>query len=244
MDISKEQKIIDILLTPIKCTEKSHGTPKICLRNAIIESTQTYYSTYLDEDMSDFSIGFYEILYRELLGEKQILNASGMLNDCCFAGDTMNSFHSIANITPGAGKSKNTRTMPYCWPEELHEYKENYHCLANFWLIPTCIGRMSKKLNYYDSMDMFLERIIANYQSVFKQHTSYYNQIGNPQSFFETHFIASYSVNEKISYCEENAFKLIEQATKRMQQRAVDLAKSKYANDLWDYFNELGLTDN
>lgn len=153
-----KDELVKILLTPIVCTERSKGIPQIRRNDSIIESTQTY-DGILDPDMSDFTTGFYEIIYKKIINENHIVDNSGIIKDCCFAGDTMNSFNSIANITPGAGKSKNLRTPIDQWPCELKNYHRIYHSLANFWILPMCIGRRSMKLNRYDSMDIFLKKV-------------------------------------------------------------------------------------
>jgi hypothetical protein len=106
-------------------------------------SGQKYYSS-ADADMSDFAIGFYEIIYKEILKGKPILGQKGSLRNSEFAGDTMNSFNTIANCTPGAGKSSRLRTEKEEWPEYLRVYHSQYHCLANFWILPMDIGRTTK----------------------------------------------------------------------------------------------------
>ncbi|MGL5087167.1 MAG: hypothetical protein ACRC68_15880 [Clostridium sp.] len=77
----------------------------------------------------------------------------------------MNSFNTIANITPGAGKSSKTRTPDKNWPEYSRNYFNRYHYLANFWILPMETGRTTKGvLNkaikpINDYMDRFLELI-------------------------------------------------------------------------------------
>lgn len=127
MDSKKREQVYNILVTPI-ISDKSIS--KIVKVDNFIRSPQKYYSSP-DEDMSDFAIGFYRIIYLEY---GDILTDHGTLKDCCFAGDTMNSFNSIANITHGTGKSKNERKH-INWEEncpKLFEYYNRYHCLANF----------------------------------------------------------------------------------------------------------------
>ena len=102
--------------------------------------------------MSDFTVGFYEIVYKDLLKCMTLLNGKGELYNAQFAGDTMNSFNTIANFTINAGKSMAKRTPLEEWPEYLKDYRIRYHCLANFWILPMDIGRTSRKLNKYDSM--------------------------------------------------------------------------------------------
>ena len=54
----KIKKVCDILLTPIICDKR---IPEIIIRDGKIISPQLYYGV-ADEDMSDFSIGFYKIM--------------------------------------------------------------------------------------------------------------------------------------------------------------------------------------
>ncbi|MBE6055192.1 MAG: hypothetical protein E7212_15075 [Clostridium sartagoforme] len=103
--MSKKEQVYNVLIMPIECTRHSSGSSEIKKEDNIIKSTQTY-NRALDPDMSDISIEFYKIIYSDI---GNILSDCGGLKDCNFAGDTMNSFHLIANITPGAGKSKKQR---------------------------------------------------------------------------------------------------------------------------------------
>ena len=102
---------------------------------------QKYASTYVDEDMSDYAVGFYEILYKNLLGNQPMLNDKGNIINWKFAGDTMNRFETTANKTPGAGKMKAKRTPESEWSDFLRIYKRSYHSFANFWILPVETGR-------------------------------------------------------------------------------------------------------
>lgn len=236
----KQAQVYKVLLCPIVCDLSIAHSPY--KKGDVICSGQTYRTRSghtADPDMSDFAVGFYKIVYKELLAE--LLDESGFLLNCCFAGDTMNSFNSIANVTPSAGKSKKSRTPESLWPNELRDYKHQYHCLANFWLIPMCIGRTSMKLNHFDSMDIFLDLLKVDYESVLKVYKDYLSKINSFDSFVTTHFLDAYIPTKQIKYCEENAYRLIEQAADRIKRRAEDLAKSKHSDELWEYFDKLGL---
>ena len=233
----KQEQVYKVLLCPI--------VSDLSVSRSLYKNGDTVYSgqTYrtksgqtADPDMSDFAVGFYKIVYKELLEE--LLDESGFLLNCSFAGDTMNSFNSIANITPGAGKSKKARTPEHLWSNELRDYKHQYHCLANFWLIPMCIGRTSMKLNHFDSMDVFLDSLKVDYATTLKTYRDYLDKINSFDSFIKTHFLDAYIPTKQIKYCEENAYRLIEQATDRIKQRAEDLAKSEYSDELWEYFDK------
>ena len=98
--MKKEDQIHEILFMPIYC-DKKHD--KISCEDNKIKTGQKYSST-ADEDMSDFAIGFYEIVYKDILNSKPLLEHNGSLCNNEYAGDTMNSFNTIANITPWSRK--------------------------------------------------------------------------------------------------------------------------------------------
>lgn len=62
----KENNVYNILLTPIKSDKNVH---KIYMKDNVIYSPQLY-KRNPNEDMSDFSVGFYKIVYKDILGEK------------------------------------------------------------------------------------------------------------------------------------------------------------------------------
>lgn len=230
-----QEDVKRILLTPISVSKNKN---EIILKNNIIETPQKYLGC-LDPDMSDFAVGFYKILYK-----LEIINGCGHLVNTCFAGDTMNSFNSIANISPGAGKSKKTRTKEENWDNLLRKYFANYHCLANFWVIPLDIGRKSKKLNYYDSMDIFLETTQKKgYLAIFGAYSDYCNWIKNIDDLSKKHFLNSYFPTNTIKYAANNINwkTLIYQAQSRVEARATEISESDFGLSLWLYFNELGL---
>lgn len=237
-----KKDVYDILMMPIKCDK---NVKTISIENNYILSGQKYRSME-DEDMSDFAVGFYEIIYDSIIEPKGILNENGKFTNSDFAGDTMNSFNSIANIEPKAGSSKKYRTSMEEWPDYLIHYYRQYHCLANFWVIPMDIGRKSAKKSKYDSMDFFLNLINDNY-SILESHKSYYGKLGSYNAFCEKHFIENYSSLDKdiLRKYKSNdssvAEELVDQAINRIKQRALAISESEYAEKLWNYFNELGV---
>lgn len=238
----KQTQVYKILLCPIVCDLNIKCNPYKNGDN--IFSGQTYKtrsSQTADPDMSDFAIGFYKIIYKEIF--TNMLDDFGFLLNCCFAGDTMNSFNSIANITPRAGKSKKHRTPKDNWPEDLQNYKTIYHCLANFWILPMCLGRTSMKLNRFDSMDIFLSILETDYDIIISKHKDYISKFSNLNNFANIHFLNAYFPLNRIKYCEQNSYKLIQQATKRIKERAKSIAQSPYSDELWDYFNSLSMFD-
>lgn len=232
----KEKAVYEILLTPIKCDKKE---TKIYLKKEdnVICSPQLYKSKE-DADMSDFSVGFYKIVYKDILGENngKILNEDGTYINKNYMGDTMHSFNSLANVILG-NKSKKERSPEEEWPKELRDYKKKYHCLANFWVIPMCHGRTSRKLNYYDSLDEYLNKVyigdIKNPDEYFKKFTPY-------ESFLEIHCIPGdkpldnpleiYKSKDKKGCINE-----IGRIYEFWDKRASEIAK-KYNSELYDYF--------
>lgn len=236
----KQEQVYKILLCPIVCDLSIKCRPY--KKGKLIFSGQTYKTQTgqtADPDMSDFAVGFYKIIYKEIF--TNMLDDFGFLLNCCFAGDTMNSFNSIANITPGAGKSKKKRTPEDIWPKELQDYKTQYHCLANFWILPMCIGRTSMKLNRYDSMDIFMYLLTANYDFILSKYKDYLSKFKSLDYFLKTHFLNAYIPINRIKYCEQNSYDLIQQAMARIKERAKYIAQSPYLNELWNYFDKLGL---
>ena len=257
MEDIKRQQVYEILLTPIVCTKYSNRNVEIEREKNVINSTQTYYPCKkfhitLDEDMSDFSVGFYEIIYKELLNGNPIINnKNDGLFDRRFAGDTMNSFETIANLIPEAGDCKKNRTPCTKWPKFLQNYKMQYHCLANFWILPIEIGRMIDKNNeickasydfgIQDYMDIFLNKLKEKQIEIFTR-----EPFNNFHDFAKVHFlIGSYVYNDTTVYKFSNGKlsgeMIIDRILDRIKLRATSIANSDFAESLWDYFNKLGL---
>lgn len=243
MDELEKKQVYKILLMPISCKKEYSNIE--CKEDKIL--TGQKYIQSADEDMSDFTIGFYEILYRDILKLSPILKENGGLLNNEFAGDTMNSFNSIVNITPGAGKTTLTRTSEENWPSYLKEYFHGYHCLANFWLIPIDFGRKSKKKNYYDSIDIFLNKVIEEYNNLSIQYKNYFENVVKFEDFFSENFVhqprETSIILENYSIKRSNSKILVENAWNDINKRAYDISKSQYADKLWEYFNELQLFD-
>lgn len=243
--MKREEQISEILLMPI-CCKKKHK--KIKKEDGIIQSGQKYYSS-ADGDMSDFAIGFYEIIYKEILESKAILKHNGYLYSRNFAGDTMNSFHTIANITPGAGKSRKERE-DICeekWPKYLRDYYSTYHCLANFWLIPMKMGRTTAgeynkaRRPISDYMDRYLQMLYSEIDFE-KRDRDYFKYFESKNDFAHKHFLIGVYIDINLnidlyskSHKKASEF-LVEKAMEKMRLRADSIAKSKYADELWDYF--------
>ena len=255
----KKQQVKKILLTPIECTTQE--SVNIFRHNGIIYSSQRY-SGALDPDMSDIAVEFYNIVYRDILEPKKILKEEGFykctLENFDFAGDTMNSFNSIADNVPGAGQSAKRRTEKNKWQEEfLQDYHSQYHCLANFWILPWRIGRKrGTKLNNYDSVDIFLNKLEEDF-NVLKEYADYFERLKTYDNFCVKHFIVgcellptdavnkmySTRLNNKPKAKEklkEDSQNLVEQAYKVIESRAESIASNNYVCDeLYEHFNEL-----
>ena len=92
-----------------------------------------------------------------------------------------------------SNKTKKERSSKEEWPNELIDYQSKYHCLANFGVIPMCHGRTSTKLNPYDSLDAYLNKIctgaIKNADEYFQNFTY--------ESFLEIHCMSWHKISEK-----------------------------------------------
>ncbi len=243
MNYKKTQDVYNILITPIKTTRYSENKAIIKKVGSVIETTQTYYpykewngnkvDIPIDPDMSDFAIGFYEILYKEFLNTP-ILDENDGFTDKEFAGDTMTSVSKLPIL------------------------KERYHCLANFWLIPMHIGRTSKSTptekmkwskmsNHHDIQD-FIDRFLLllknNFETYKKMYRGYFENIGTFERFAEFHFLRGSYLDDKYDI-REYSDKLDKTTTDTiydfMKKRAEAISESKYAEELWDYFFENGL---
>ena len=236
----KENKVYKILLTPIKCDK---SVPKIYMKDNVIYSPQLY-KRNPDEDMSDLSVGFYKIVYKDILGGNnvEILNEDGTYKNENYMGDTIHSFNSLANVILG-NRSKKERSPKEEWPKELIDYQSKYHCLANFWVIPMYHGRTSAKLNRYDSLDVYLNKV---YTGDIKNADEYFQKL-TYESFLEIHCMSWYKILD-------NPLKIYRSKDKRgcideiqhiydfWNKRASEIAK-KYSRELYDYFEVLGLID-
>lgn len=248
VDDTKRKQVYDVLLMPIEC-EKHCGFDNdrkitISKKGSCIQSTETYWPEYRDKntgepfrypftadcDMSDFACGFYEILYKEIL-QKMIVDKNGNLENKNYAGDTMTS----VNKLPGL--------------------RDKYHCLANFWLLPMEIGRTSKndwtktskKYDVQDFMDRFLSLLKGNFDEYKRLYPTYFKNkdMDTFEHFVDSHYLRGAYVDEKYNVIEfSNHIDNISTSKMlfgAMECRAKNISESKYVNELWGYFNKLGL---
>lgn len=251
MNVEKRKQVYEVLLTPIICEKNK----ELRFQNGVIISPQDYYSKP-DEDMCNFTVGFYNILYKNKIPEGVLLE-NGDFRDKEFAGDTMHTFKSVANLLMKGFYNDELNmeipSIPY-----LDYYKAHYHCLANFWIIPMRHGRTSPKKikggkETYDFSEFYLQDVQANWESLRKQDKIQYVRQGRTRTY-DNYFLKFESFVELcdthfISFTEHNApikpEDLPDMAIESIRERARKIAfdKSDIPNRLWDYFNKLGLID-
>lgn len=269
MNDKKKQDVYKILMTPIQSTRYSESKPIIKKVGSVIETTQTYWPQYIDKDtakpfkyefrpdcdMSDFACGFYEIIYKDILNDNKLVDDNGNFADKNFAGDTMNSFDTIANLVLEAG-TKKKRTPIEKWPKWLQEYSSNYHCLANFWLIPMEIGRTLKNewckgsydKNVQDYMDRFLKLYKDNSEQYKTLYPIYFKNMKSFEDFAGLHILVGSYVSENMEVKNFSNEKLdgkiiVEKIENNIMKRAKAISESKYAEELWKCFFENGLLE-
>jgi len=252
-DEKRREQVYKILLAPVnKPTYSGHvGERKVIVKwnGSHIDTTQTYWPEYKDTnqdsirypmnpdcDMSDFACGFYEIIYRDIL-PGHIVCEDGNLFDKEFAGDTMNTVKKMPSLT------------------------EKYHCLANFWLLPMQLGRMSNhelsktdpQYMIQDYMDRFLIAVqdkLEEYRRVFPRcfaemrtfedmvnvHSleGSYVELIDSEDLAEKEYVVQTFSDMPTVFKEETVWECI-------QKRARVIADSQYGEELERYFISLGL---
>lgn len=207
--MTKEEKIQEILKTPIIASTTFFEEP--CLvksdnGNQYIISGQKY-CRYSDEDMCDFTIGFYKEIYG-----KEILNDT-KLADYDFAGDTMIDYYK----------------------KDL----KNYHCLANFWILPSPIGRSCGKLNRSRlHVDLFIDKLLSNYDDYKNAYPNYFNNEFTLENFAKKHFLNGNFISEDGNTATKISNETI--ASNCISKRAMLIAYEK-TDELYNYFHELKL---
>ena len=227
----QRKQVEEILLTPIICQKRNKV---IFIDNGVIQTNQRYIRS-ADEDMSNFAVDFYNIVYGDVIPTKSILDGK-YLTDKNFAGDTINSYRSIAKLV-------DFENCDICIRKMIEEYYNFYHCLANFWVLPMKIGRqLPPKLNSYDSLDIFLEKINSEEKYNNEIGTKYYSygQEINYNNFKKIHFIQNYreEKDDGNRYKHKEVEILIKRAKKMIENRALEISNSDKAVDLYLYFCE------
>jgi hypothetical protein len=246
MNDKQRVQVYNILLTPIEFFSEKYKESNvypdyiieetnIFIDKNVIKSTQSYYPYYPDLskkrypfspdcDMSDFSCGFYEIIYKDILIGQNIVDEDGNFTNKIFAGDTMNT----GIISKHGRKSK------------LSTHKR--HCLANFWILPMWIGRdwgknphpehSKTRNNCNDYIELYLEYVKDNWDVLQKNENvgEYFLKFKNFNDFMDKHYISDNVKSEKIQ--EQIDF---------IKDRAKAISESKHTEELWEYFFENGL---
>lgn len=164
----KEKIVSEILKTPIIASTTYFKNP--CLVSDLGSSkyiiSGQMYKQCSDEDMCDFAIGYYNVIYG-----KNILENSNITK--MFAGDTM--------------------------IDHLKRALNNYHCLANFWILPMGVGRSCGKLNRSKlSVGLFLNKLAEHYEDYKEEYTDYFNEF-TKDVFSQKHYLNdSFLVDNKV----------------------------------------------
>ena len=207
----KKLAVYDVLLTPI-IVEKKSEYKRI---GNIIFSPQKYYG-YEDPDMSDLAIEFYKIMYNK----NEIINTSGKIIDINCAGDTINSFNTLANeLNPKYNNRWDNNDNLKIHIDPFQTYLRNQvHCLSNFLLIPLYDGRKSKKHNKFDSVDKYLNDIKTNWEDICAQNSKYLNNIKDFEDFCKLHHV---------HYNEDNIKKYDEKDYNYLQNKMISFIKNR-----------------
>lgn len=247
---SRQQQVYDILLMPIRSRKASTS---ISRTDGWISSSQRY--CYMeDPDMSDFAVGFYEILYgSSLLSGRRMLASDGFVSDVELAGDTMTSFNTLANTILDDPDAKH-RSPESVWPEELRVFHQRFCCLANYWVIPMRLGRSGTKLNQYDSADLFLDKVEHELPRLREEQTisyrgyqseNYFRQIQGYGDFCRIHFAErEFEPSELLPLYQsrDGCIEIVRRMTSSIEKRAVRIAETEAVSRLlWDYFSDVGL---
>lgn len=228
----QKNKTKQVLLMPIECTTQK--TKSIFRYKDRIFSSQKYTGCY-DPDMSDFAIEFYKIIYSEVL-ENEFLDKKNLEYFC---GDTMNSYKNIAKRID---------------INEAQKWENEYHCLANFWLLPKHVGHSSSYtarlglMQYSKSkrgIDDYVDEFLNNYRDKYeeyKKHFLVYTKKFPIEYIGEKHFLeGSYCIGDTIIPF-SNDLKSINDIRKKLKKRAEDIAYKK-GIELYQFFSSLNIIE-
>lgn len=235
----EELDLRTILLAPIEVDRNISGYK---YEKGKIYSGIEYKPDNPDADMSSVAVDFYELIYADLLETigGRILGNGGKPVNTNFMGDTMNSFNTIANRKgTGAGPSKDSRTPETEWEDYLKVYKEKYHCLANFWLIPMGVGRTpgsewGKMKKAKDYPDRFLGVLNGNFKKYKEMYNDYFLKIDTIKKFCEINYLddsyANIGPNDSVDIIDYSNSKnspeiVISSMINMMEKRADKIAK-------------------
>ncbi len=219
--MDKASIVEKVLLTEIQAYTRRNRETYFGLENGrpVIYTCMRYISPgskssgSLDEDVSKFSIGFYECLYdhHEILGEDRRPKSIE------FIGDTMVTLKELKEDTD----------FPY-------------HCLANFWMLPFNVGRTFGefcKARFRDEMDRFLADLKTNYDKYSKEYPEYFAELGRKfNAFVQNHYLTGSFVSTDIAQIDADAKLAKELIKKRARAIAGD---EEMASKLYDCFGDV-----
>ena len=113
------------------------------------------------------------------------------------------------------------------------------NCLANFWILPYELGRSGKKGNYYDSVDVMLNRVKNDY-NVIGKYSKYTENIDTYDEFCSMNMLGNYVIDTEIitKYQKGNSKEIIDHIIENIEERAVYIANSEIASEVMEYFKE------
>lgn len=220
----QKEEVREILLMPIiidQDLQKQIGV-RFFRKGTVLFSMQDYTAPgskkrTLDPDMSDIAVAFYEIIYRNtIMFSKENLGESFP----GYAGDTMNSFNSVA---------KNAS------PEMKQKWYFRYHCLANFWLYN--YGTQGRRESKYpgnvscnDSLDAYLS---FNNVDLNQHYLSRYKPLWSGTKD---------KIKDHINQYECQANSVINKMIECIELRADNIVRDeKVCNELYKFFKENNL---
>lgn len=215
--MTTEELVKNILLLPVDTYTRKNVSVKIeCTENGPIITTGMRYipsgskSAGLDCDVSEIAIKFYETIYEWC--PKILRHDRRPINDS-FIGDTM-----ITN----------------------HKENRYTHCLANFWLLPSDLGRTLKKYSKAqcsDRMEFFLMDLKNNYEFYKNLDKIYFSKFSSFADFCEKHYLdkAYFKNGELRSTFDETSMEEI------VKIRAREIARRKYNELSCLFFEHLGI---
>lgn len=237
----EQKKVFEILVCQIIASKDINEISLFQNDSKRIILSGQEYGNVPDEDMSDFSVGFYKKLYNIEMNDS-------------FIGDTMNSFNAISK---------------YASKEKKKEWKAFYHCLANFWVLPLEIGRKAGKyskgrgagkvtdevINFNKGMRDYMDRFLMDlksredeYGNAFKDYFEKFEDFRNQHYIDEIYMdnqgeIIKFSIIDKkyVKVNEELIDSIIDKMIDNIYKRAVNIAKSKKSDELLEYFKECSL---
>ena len=245
----KQKELYLVLTAPIvidKKKDKQKNGACWCRKGKLIKSGQRYKED-LDEDMCDLAIEFYRALYGI-----NILDVYGESINKDFVGDTMN------NPTPFLVMYEKKR----CKPAALKELKEQYHCLANFWILPLEVGRKlgtlakGRKTTYDDFVDRFLiaimdEKNTAIFNQCYPEYCQFFNLEKKEENthwkiFASAHYIDNVYMKKKngsydvVVYSKQDSHEeIIKTMLDLINERAINIVESEKHKDLYLVFKSL-----